>query len=82
MGAYNQHLLDAISTVVKKMGYYFDITKRGRITEVLPNHRYRVAVQGKTHTIKSNFTYSVGERVFVLYPQGMDTDDLYIYPNR
>lgn len=82
MSYYNSYILEAITTVVKKMGYNFDVTKRGLITEVLSGNRYKVKVYDKTYTIKSNFSYNVGERVFVLFPQGQDTEDKYLYPNR
>lgn len=59
----------------------FDQTKVGRVIEILNNNKYKVQIQGDTYTIKSQFHYSVNERVFVLFPCG-STTDLYIYPNK
>lgn len=78
---HNKYILDAIDIVLKNTKFNFDQTKVGRVTEVLDNNRYKVLIQGKTRTIRSEFTYSVGERVFVLFPSGSE-QNLYIYPNK
>ena len=78
---HNKYILEAIEVVLKNTRFNYDQTKIGRVVEVLDNNRYKVLIQGNTKTIKSEFSYSVGERVFVLFPSGNDTS-LYIYPNR
>ena len=78
---HNKYFLDAIDIVLKNTKFNFDQTKVGRVTEVLDNNKYKVLIHGKTKTIKSEFHFSVGERVFVLFPCGSE-QNLYIYPNR
>lgn len=77
----NKYILDAVNIVLNNKKFNFDQTKVGRVTEVLDNNRYKVLIQGKTKTIKSEFHYNVGERVFVLFPCGSEQNP-YIYPNR
>lgn len=66
--------------VAKGLENNFDQTRAGRVIEKLDNNRYKVQIQGDTYTVKSNFNYEAGERVFVLFPCGNKTD-LYLYPN-
>lgn len=75
------YMLDAMRIVAKEIEKNFDQTKAGRIVEKLENNRYKVEIQGSTYSVKSNFIYEEGERVFVLFPCGNRTD-LYLYPNR
>lgn len=75
------YMLDAMKIVAKEIEKNFDQTKAGRVLEKMENNRYKVEIQGKTHTVKSNFIYEKGEKVFVLFPCGSRTD-LYLYPNR
>ena len=78
-----ENLFKAIRVIVNSMPMPFDQTKRGRIIEILSNNRYRVQIADKNYTIKSYFSYSVDETVWVTFPQGRDNpDDLYIRPNR
>lgn len=74
------YMLEAMKIVAKGLENNFDQTKIGRIIEKLDNNRYKVQIQGDTYTVKSNFNYEAGERVFVLFPCGNKTD-LYLYPN-
>jgi hypothetical protein len=67
--------------IAETLPHPFDQTKRGRVAEKLPNNQYKVQLQDKVYTIKSNFSFEVNESVLVMFPQGRDTD-LYLYPNR
>lgn len=77
----NDYICQAIDVFFKNTPLSFDQTKVGRVIEILENNKYKVQIRDHTYTIKSLFTYSVNERVFVLFPCGNDTD-LYIYPNK
>lgn len=81
MNPTKEKLLEAMTIIVQSMQMSFDQSKYGRITERLYNNTYRVQIQGDTYTIKSLFSFSVGERVLVLFPCG-NKKDLYIYPNK
>lgn len=74
------YMFEAMKIVAKGLGNNFDQTKIGRVIEKLDNNRYKVQIQECIHTVKSNFNYEAGERVFVLFPCGNKTD-LYLYPN-
>lgn len=72
-----------VKVIISETPFPFDQTKRGLIKEVLANNRYVVQIKDKNYTIKSYFSFTVNEAVWVLFPQGRDnSDDLYIYPNR
>lgn len=75
-----ENLFKAFEAIVKSMPMPFDQTRTGRVIEKLDNNRYKVQIHGDTYTVKSNFNYEAGERVFVLFPCGNKTD-LYLYPN-
>lgn len=75
------YLLKAMEIIAANLPHPFDQTRRGRVIEKLSNNQYKVQLQDKVYTIKSNFTFEVNESVLVLFPQGRDTD-LYLYPNR
>lgn len=76
-----ENLFKAIETIMKSMPMPFDQTKIGRVTEKIDNNRYKVQIQDHIYTIKSQFDFSINERVFVLFPCG-NNKDLYIYPNK
>lgn len=83
MSPETQKVIDAFKIVIQETKFNFDITKRGRIVEVLPNNKYKVQIYDKNYEIKSGFSFSINEMVHVLFPQGRDNpDDLYIYPNK
>ena len=67
--------------IAETLPHPFEQTQRGRVAEKLPNNQYKVQLQDKVYTIKSNFSFEVNESVLVMFPQGRDTD-LYLYPNR
>ena len=75
-----ENLFRAIRAIIDSMPLPFDQTKIGRVTEILSNDKYKVQIKDHVYTIKSKFYFSVGERVFVLFPCGNDKD-LYIHPN-
>ena len=75
-----ENLFRAIRAIIDSMPLPFDQTKIGRVTEILSNNKYKVQIKDHVYTIKSKFHFSVGERVFVLFPCGNDKD-LYIHPN-
>lgn len=76
-----ENLFKAFQVIAESVGMSFDQTKVGRVIEILTNNRYKVQIYGDTYIIKSQFHYSVNERVFVLFPCG-STTDLYLYPNK
>lgn len=75
------YMLEAMKIVAKGLENNFDQTRVGRVTEKLDNNRYKVQIQDHIYTIKSQFDFSINERVFVLFPCG-NNKDLYIYPNK
>jgi len=83
MSPETERVLEMVKIVIENTPFSYDQTKRGRVVEILPNNRYKVQIADKTYAIKSYFSYSVDEMVFVLFPQGRDNpDNLYIHPNR
>lgn len=76
-----EKIFEMVKVIIAESDFSFDQTRTGLVTEILTNNKYRVQVQGDTYTIKSQFCYAVGERVFVLFPCGRSTD-LYLYPNK
>lgn len=76
-----ENLFKAFEAIIKSMPMSFDQTRMGRVIEQLDNDRYKVQIQDQVYTIKSQFHFSVNERVFVLFPCG-NNKDLYIYPNK
>lgn len=76
-----ENLFKAFEVIMKSMPMPFDQTKIGRVTEKIDNNRYKVQIQDHIYTIKSQFDFSINERVFVLFPCG-NNKDLYIYPNK
>lgn len=81
MANINDYICQAIDVFFKNTPLSFDQTKIGRVTEILSNNKYKVQIKDHVYTIKSLFNFNVNERVFVLFPCGIDTD-LYIYPNK
>lgn len=80
MSPETQKVLEMVKIMIEGSNFSFDQSKYGRVTEVSGN-TYKVQIQGDTYTIKSLFSFSVGERVLVLFPCG-SKKDLYIYPNK
>lgn len=75
------NLFRAIRAIIETMPMPFDQTKTGRVIEKLNNNRYKVQIQDRIYTIKSQFYFDVGERVDVLFKCG-STTDLRIHPNK
>ena len=83
MSPETQKIFEMVKIIIAETDFAFDQSKRGRIVEVLNNNRYKVQIKDKTYTIKSYFSFSVDEAVWVVFSQGRDNpDDLYIRPNR
>jgi len=76
-------MLDTINLLLQKIEKIAnpDKTYSGIVTEVLQNGYYQVEMKDSIHKIKSGFTYTVGERVNVLFIQS-NKNNLYLYPNK
>lgn len=82
MSPETQKVFEAIEVLLKEYEISADVTKVGRVIEILPNNKYRVQIYDKIYSIKSKFNFSINEKVWVLFPQGRENpNDLYIHPN-
>lgn len=83
MSPETRKVFEAIEVLLKEYKISADVTKTGRVIEILSNNKYKVQIYDKVYSIKSQFYYDVNEKVWVLFPQGRDNpNDLYIYPNK
>jgi len=83
MSPETRKVFEAIEVLLKEYKISADVTKIGRVIEILANNKYKVQIYDKVYAIKSQFHYDVNEKVWVLFPQGRDNpNDLYIYPNQ
>lgn len=74
-------LFKVIEVFLKHHSLPFDQTKDGRVVEIPSKNTYKVKIQDKIHTIKSEFHYSVGEKVSVTFKCGNE-HNLLLHPNR
>lgn len=84
MAGNEKYLFQAVKIIIENMKFGFDITKKGRVVSCdtsTSSNIYQVQIQGKDYRVQSKFNFNIGETVFVLFPQGNETD-LYLYPNQ
>lgn len=83
MSPETRKVFEAIEVLLKEYKISADVTKTGRVIEILSNNKYKVQIYDKVYSIKSQFHYDINEKVWVLFPQGRENpNDLYIYPNQ
>jgi len=78
----NQSAVNSIIKTIKIMienqfkSASFDITRRGQIAKVLGNHKYSVSIKGTEYSVPCaiNLTFTKGDSVYVLFPQGNAVD--------
>lgn len=75
------NLFRAIRAIIETMPMPFDQTRDGYVVEILDHNFYKVKIQDTTYKIKSQFHFSLNERVSVLFKCGSKTN-LYIHPNK